>query len=33
VFPTDVIRVIYAPTDAPAKVGYDEVKDQVPDEA
>ena len=30
VFPTGVIRVIYAPTDAPAKVGYDEVKDQVP---
>ena len=31
VFPTGVIRVIYVPTDAPAKVGYDEVKDQVPD--
>jgi hypothetical protein len=23
--------VIYAPTDAPAKVGYDEVKDRVPE--
>ena len=31
VFPTGVIRVIYAPTDAPAKVGYDEIKDQVPE--
>ncbi len=31
VFPTGVIRVIYVPMDAPAKVGYDEVKDQVPD--
>ena len=31
VFPTGVIRVIYAPTEAPAKVGYDEVKDQVPE--
>jgi dihydrofolate reductase len=31
VFPTGVIRVIYAPTDAPAKVGYDEVKDRVPE--
>jgi dihydrofolate reductase len=30
VFPTGVIRVIYAPTDTPTKVGYDEVKDQVP---
>jgi dihydrofolate reductase len=30
VFPTGVIRVIYAPNEAPAKVGYDEVKDQVP---
>ena len=30
-FPTGVIRVIYVPTEAPAKVGYDEVKDQVPD--
>jgi dihydrofolate reductase len=30
-FPTGVIRVIYAPAEAPAKVGYDEVKDQVPD--
>jgi len=29
-FPTGVIRVIYSPTTAPAKVGYDEVKDQVP---
>jgi hypothetical protein len=31
VFPTGVIRVIYVPTDAPAKVGYDEVKDRVPE--
>jgi dihydrofolate reductase len=31
VFPTGVIRVIYAPTEAPVKVGYDEVKDQVPE--
>jgi dihydrofolate reductase len=31
VFPTGVIRVIYAPTESPAKVGYDEVKDQVPE--
>lgn len=30
VFPTGVIRVIYSPTEAPAKAGYDEVKDQVP---
>jgi dihydrofolate reductase len=30
VFPTGVIRVIYAPTEAPSKVGYDEVKGQVP---
>src|SRR5690349_10256538 len=30
VFPTGVIRVIYAPTEAPAKVGYDDIKDQVP---
>ena len=29
-FPTGVIRVIYAPTATPAKVGYDDVKDQVP---
>jgi dihydrofolate reductase len=29
-FPTGVIRVIYAPTEAPAKVGYDDIKDQVP---
>jgi dihydrofolate reductase len=28
-FPTGVIRVIYAPAEAPAKVGYDEVKGQV----
>ncbi|HEX5302510.1 MAG TPA: dihydrofolate reductase family protein, partial [Streptosporangiaceae bacterium] len=26
-FPTGVIRVIYSPAGAPAKVGYDEVKD------
>jgi dihydrofolate reductase len=30
-FPTGVIRVVYAPTGAPGKVGYDEVRDQVPD--
>jgi dihydrofolate reductase len=30
-FPTGVIRVIYSPTEAPAKVGYDEIKDQVPE--
>ena len=30
VFPTGVIRVIYAPAVPPAAVGYDEVKDQVP---
>jgi dihydrofolate reductase len=30
VFPTGVIRVIYAPSEVPAKVGYDDVKDQVP---
>jgi hypothetical protein len=30
-FPTGVIRVIYAPTEAPAKVGYDTVKDKVPE--
>jgi dihydrofolate reductase len=30
VFPTGVIRVIYAPTEAPGQVGYDEVKDQGP---
>lgn len=29
-YPTGVIRVIYSPTEAPAKVGYDEIKDQVP---
>jgi hypothetical protein len=26
-----VIRAIYSPTPAPDKVGYDEVKDQVPE--
>ena len=31
VFPTGVIRAIYSPTPAPDKVGYDEVKDQVPE--
>jgi len=30
VYPTGVIRVIYSPADAPAEVGYDDVKDQVP---
>ena len=29
VYPTGVIRVIYAPTDGPAKVGYDDVKGQI----
>jgi dihydrofolate reductase len=29
VFPTGVLRVIYAPAEAPAKVGYDEVREQV----
>lgn len=31
-FPTGVIRVIYAPTEAPATVSYDDIKDQVPGE-
>src|SRR5690349_15440712 len=31
VYPTGVIRVIYAPTDGPAKAGYDDIKDQVPE--
>ena len=31
VFPTGVIRVIYSPKAPPATVGYDEVKDRVPD--
>jgi dihydrofolate reductase len=30
-YPTGVIRVIYAPTEGPGKVGYDEVKDRVPE--
>jgi len=30
VFPTGVIRVMYSPAKAPAKAGYDEVKDRVP---
>src|SRR3954452_15982259 len=30
VFPTGVIRVIYAPAEPPAKVGYDEITDKVP---
>nr|WP_294692353.1 dihydrofolate reductase family protein [uncultured Friedmanniella sp.] len=30
-FPTGVIRVIYAPSPAPATVNYDEVKDHVPE--
>jgi dihydrofolate reductase len=29
-FPTGVIRVIYAPTEAPAKIGYEQVTEQVP---
>jgi dihydrofolate reductase len=31
VSPTGVIRVLHSPAEAPTKVGYDEVKDQVPD--
>ena len=31
VFPTGVIRVIYAPTDAPAAIGYDAVTENVPE--
>ena len=31
VYPTGVIRVLYAPTDGPAKAGYDDIKDQVPE--
>ena len=30
-FPTGVIRVIYSPTEAPARVGYDAIKDQLPE--
>ena len=30
-YPTGVIRVIYTPTEGPGKVGYDEVKDRVPE--
>ncbi len=30
VFPTGVIRVIYAPTEAPVTVGYDEITDNAP---
>ncbi|WP_232668714.1 dihydrofolate reductase family protein [Pseudonocardia sp. TRM90224] len=30
VFPTGVIRVIYAPSEPPAATGYDDIKDQVP---
>jgi len=30
-FPTGVIRVIYAPTEPPAKVSYDDITDRVPD--
>jgi hypothetical protein len=30
-FPTGVIRVIYSPTEAPAKVGYDDITDQAPE--
>ncbi|MEV4823369.1 dihydrofolate reductase family protein [Micromonospora sp. NPDC049274] len=29
-FPTGVLRVIYAPTDAPGAAGYDDVTEQVP---
>jgi dihydrofolate reductase len=31
VFPTGVIRVIYSPAQAPAKVGYDQIKEHVPE--
>jgi dihydrofolate reductase len=31
VFPTGVIRVIYSPTGAPGAVGYDDVKDKLPE--
>jgi dihydrofolate reductase len=31
VFPTGVIRVIYSPAEAPAKVGYDQIKEHVPE--
>lgn len=30
-FPTGVIRVVYAPTAIPGKVGYDDIKDLVPE--
>jgi dihydrofolate reductase len=30
-FPTGVIRVLYSPTEPPAKVGYDDIKDRVPE--
>ncbi|GAB1641039.1 dihydrofolate reductase family protein [Krasilnikovia sp. MM14-A1259] len=30
-FPTGVLRVIYAPAPPPAKVGYDDIKSQVPE--
>jgi len=30
-FPTGVIRVIYSPGEAPGKVGYDQIKEQVPE--
>jgi dihydrofolate reductase len=30
VYPTGVIRVIYAPTEPPPKVGYDEITDKAP---
>jgi dihydrofolate reductase len=33
VFPTGVIRVIYAPAAAPVPAGYEDVKDLVPDGA
>lgn len=29
-YPTGVIRVVYTPAEAPGKVGYDDVKEQVP---
>jgi hypothetical protein len=29
-FPTGVLRLIYAPTDGPGAVRYDDIKEQVP---
>jgi dihydrofolate reductase len=32
VFPTGVIRVVYAPVEAPAPAGYDDVKHEIADQ-